>query len=55
MASSTGEVTNDRLSLTVCAPAVASRRASETELAGIHSAGRSPSSAGQLPMKPLTT
>ncbi len=55
MASSTGEVTNERLSLTVLAPAPASRRASETELAGIHIAGRSPSSAGHWPMKPLTT
>ena len=39
MASSTGEVTNERLSLTVLAPALASRRASETELAGIHMRG----------------
>ena len=55
MASSTGEVTSERLSLMVWAPADASSRAAETELAGIHSAGRSPRSAGQLPMKPLTT
>ena len=32
-------MTSDRLSLTVCAPAAASSRASDTELAGIHSAG----------------
>ena len=55
MASTTGELTSERLSLTVSSPATASRRACETELPGIHSAGRSPSSAGQLPMKPLTT
>ena len=48
-------LTSERLSLTACSPAAASRRACETELAGIHNAGRSPSSPGQLPMKPLTT
>ena len=55
MASRTGELTSDRLSLIVFAPAAASSRAADTELAGIHRAGRSPSSAGQLPAKPPTT
>ena len=35
----TGEVTSERLSLTVFSPVDASRRASEIELPGIHSAG----------------
>ena len=48
-------MTRDRLSLTVSAPAEASSRAAEIELPGIHSAGRSPSSPGHSPVKPLTT
>jgi hypothetical protein len=48
-------VTSEWLSVTVfCAVAPASR-AAEIELLGIHSAGWPPSSAGHLPMKPLST
>ena len=39
-ARTTGEVTNDRLSLIVSFPAAAVSRAADTELPGIHSAGR---------------
>src|SRR6202044_260565 len=54
-ASTTGEVTSDRLSVTVSLPAAAVSRAADTELPGIHSAGRCPSSPGHFPMKPSTT
>src|SRR5262249_38226319 len=54
-ASTTGEVTNDRLPVMVSLPAAAVSRAADTELPGIHSAGRWPRSAGQFPMKPSTT
>lgn len=54
-ASTTGDVTSERLSVIVfCAVAPASR-AAETELPGIHNAGCPPSSAGHLPMKPFRT
>jgi hypothetical protein len=55
IASTTGELTSERLSSTVSSPATASSRACEIELPGIHSAGRSPSSAGQVSTKPLIT
>ena len=54
-ASTTGELTSERASLTLSLPAAACSRAAETELAGIHSAGRSPRSPGQSPMNPDTT
>ena len=54
-ASTTGDVTSERLSVMVFLPAAAVSRAAETELPGIHSAGSLPRSAGHFPMKPSTT
>ena len=55
MAIITGEVTSDRASLTICLPTALCSRADGIELAGIHSAGRPPSSAGHVPVRPLMT
>src|SRR6202051_1934977 len=53
MANSTAELTNDRLSVMILEPAAACNREGETELAGVHNAGRTPSCGGQLPTNAL--
>src|ERR1700758_275882 len=55
IARTTGVVATDRLSVMILAPATACSRAVETPLAGIHSAGRCPSSEGHGPTNPLMT
>src|SRR6201999_586207 len=55
IASSTGEVASEWLSVIVFWALAPASRAAEIELPGIHSAGWPPRSAGHLPMKPLRT
>src|SRR6202008_3415519 len=55
IARTTGVVATDRLSVMIFLPATACSRAVETSLAGIHSAGRWPSSEGHEPTSPLMT